>query len=170
MRFVDRFRHRSACASIAYREGLCAIQFCHGLITTMFHSEHELLANLIVLSPKLARRKFREHIFEAWDWQCAYCSKQLNSDTATIDHVIPKHKGGQNVRNNMICSCSSCNRSKASQLLQSWFNPDHPHYTEERLARITKWMEQKPCSIKLNSTEPAIPYLANDYYIGWIAT
>jgi hypothetical protein len=139
-------------------------------MTIMFHCEQDLLANLIVLTPKLARRKFREHIFESWGWKCAYCDKELNPNTATIDHVLPKHKGGQNVKSNMICCCGSCNRSKASVLLSEWFNPEHPHYSEERLARITKWMEQKPCSIKLSTAEPAVPYISNDYYIGWVAT
>ena len=136
----------------------------------MFHSEQDLLANLIVLTPKLARRKFRQHIFECWNWKCAYCDKQLDENTATIDHILPKHKGGHNVKSNLLCSCSSCNRSKASSLLSDFYSPANPHYCEERLDKIRQWMEQKPCSIKLNSTEPAIPYLSNDYYIGWIAT
>ena len=136
----------------------------------MFQTEHDLLANLVVLTPKLARRKFRQYIFEAWEWKCAYCDKQLNEGTATIDHILPKHKGGQNIKNNMLCSCGNCNKSKSSNLLQTWMTPDHPHYSEERLARISKWMEQKPCSIKLSSAEPAIPYIANDCYIAWIAT
>lgn len=136
----------------------------------MFHCEQDLLANLIVLTPKLARRKFREHIFESWEWKCAYCDKNLNQGTATIDHILPKHKGGQNIKSNMCAACGSCNRSKASTLLHEWMNESHPHYSEERLARITKWMEQKPCSIKLSSVEPATPYICNDFYIGWVAT
>jgi hypothetical protein len=119
----------------------------------MFHTEQDLLANLIVLTPKLARRKFREHIFEAWEWKCAYCDKQLMPDTATIDHILPKHKGGHNVRSNMCCACSSCNRSKAS-----------------RFDKLIEWMEQKPCSIKLPSATAAVPYISNDFYLGWVAT
>ena len=156
--------------SIAHWEGLCTIQFCHRCMTIMFHCEQDLLANLIVLTPKLARRKFREHIFESWGWKCAYCDKQLDENTATIDHIVPKHKGGHSVKTNLCAACGNCNRSKASSLLSVWFNETHPNYSEERLARITKWMEQKPCSIKLSSAEPAIPYLSNDCTIGWVAT
>lgn len=155
---------------LAHWEGVCTIQFCQRCMTIMFHSEHDLLANLIVLSPKLARRKFREHIFESWEWKCAYCDKQLNESTATIDHILPKHKGGQNVKNNMACCCGPCNKAKASTLLHLWMDDKHPKYSEERLARITRWMEQKPCSIKLSSTNPAAPYIGNDCYIAWVAT
>lgn len=136
----------------------------------MFHCEKDLLHNLIVLTPKLARKQFRQHIFESWGWRCAYCDQQLNENTATIDHIVPKHKGGQNIRSNLACACNKCNRSKASQSLQVWLNTDHPNYCEERVAKLTKWMEQKPCSIKLSSSDLASPYIANDGYIGWIAS
>lgn len=136
----------------------------------MFHSAEDLLHNLVALTPKLARKQFRQHIFEAWDWKCAYCDRQLDENTATIDHILPKHKGGQSVRSNLACSCNNCNRAKASQLLSTWMNPSHPYYCEERLAKLTQWMEQKPCSIKLSSTESAFPYITNEGCIGWVAS
>jgi CRISPR/Cas system Type II protein with McrA/HNH and RuvC-like nuclease domain len=136
----------------------------------MFHCENDLLVNLVVLTPKLARRKFRQHIFEAWEWKCAYCDRQLSEGTATIDHIVPKHKGGQNIRSNLACACSNCNRSKASQQLFEWYHSGQSFYCEERLDKLKKWLEQKPQSIKLPSTGPAVPYFANDFYIGWVAT
>lgn len=123
----------------------------------MFHSENDLLANLIVLSPKSARKKFRESIFEAWEWKCAYCEKQLCDRTATIDHIIPKHKGGHNTRNNLACCCNSCNKSKASTLPFEWLKEGHPLYSEEKVSRIKQWLEQKPLTINLSrSFETAI--------------
>ena len=56
----------------------------------MFTCEQDLLKNLIVLSPKNARREFRQRIFEEWNWKCAYCDKHLTTNTATIDHIVPK--------------------------------------------------------------------------------
>jgi CRISPR/Cas system Type II protein with McrA/HNH and RuvC-like nuclease domain len=134
----------------------------------MFNCEHDLLVNLIVLTPKLARKKFRQHIFEAWNWRCAYCNRQLTQDSATIDHILPKHKGGQNVRNNMMCSCSNCNKSKGSDLLDVWFSRDNRNFSEERLVKIQQWMQQKPCSIKLPFTEPS-DFFNNDLSSGWLA-
>jgi len=117
----------------------------------MFHSENDLLANLIVLSPKSARKKFRESIFEAWEWKCAYCEKQLCDRTATIDHIVPKHKGGHNTRNNLACCCNSCNKSKSSTLPFDWLKEGHPLYSEERVSRIKQWLEQKPQTIYLST-------------------
>lgn len=136
----------------------------------MFHTESDLLANLIVLSPKLARKRFRESIFESWNWQCAYCDRSLSDRDATIDHIIPKHKGGHSTRNNLACSCSNCNRAKGSQNVFDYLNPTHTHYSEQRLDKIKKWMEQKPCSVYMNSMEPAVPYLCHDATLGWIAS
>lgn len=125
----------------------------------MIHCEQDLLANLIELSPKNARLKFRQCIFESWKWKCAYCDKELNKDTATIDHILPKFKGGHNVKSNMLCSCSKCNRLKGSNLLEDWYNPSYKFFEEERLVKIKHWIEQTN-SIK-------IQYVTNELTIGY---
>ena len=83
----------------------------------MFHTENELLQNLIVTSPKSARKKFRESIFESWGWKCMYCDTELTEQTATIDHIKPKFKGGHSTRSNMGACCSKCNSKKD----HSWY-------------------------------------------------
>ena len=114
----------------------------------MFHSEEDFLANLIVLTPKLARKKFRESIFEAWGWRCAYCDRQLCNNTATIDHIIPKHKGGHNTRRNMLCSCSNCNRKKGSSNWQSWYQATN-YYSHEKEKQIMDWIVDFPLGTEL---------------------
>ena len=135
----------------------------------MINCEQDLLVNLIELSPQNARRKFRQSIFESWEWKCAYCGKDLDIDSATIDHILPKFKGGHNVKSNMLCSCSKCNRSKGSSLLEEWYKPSNLYYTEERLGKIKHWIEDNSLSIKVLSPDKATPYITNDFYIGWIS-
>ena len=136
----------------------------------MINCEQDLLVNLIELSPRNARRKFRQSIFESWEWKCAYCDKELDTKSATIDHIVPKFKGGHNVKSNMICSCSKCNRSKGSVLLEDWYNPSNSFYSEERLGKIKHWIEDNSAPIKLLSSDKATPYITNDFYIGWISS
>ena len=136
----------------------------------MINCEQDLLVNLIELSPRNARRKFRQSIFESWEWKCAYCDKDLDTKSATIDHIVPKFKGGHNVKSNMICSCSKCNRSKGSVLLEDWYNPSNSYYSEERLGKIKHWIEDNSAPIKLVSSDKATPYITNDFYIGWISS
>ena len=136
----------------------------------MINCEQDLLVNLIELSPRNARRKFRQSIFESWEWKCAYCDKDLDVKSATIDHIVPKFKGGHNVKSNMVCSCSKCNRSKGSVLLEDWYNSSNSHYSEERLGKIKHWIEDNSAPIKLVSSDKATPYITNDFYIGWISS
>ena len=136
----------------------------------MINCEQDLLVNLIELSPRNARRKFRQSIFESWEWKCAYCDKDLDTKSATIDHIVPKFKGGHNVKSNMVCSCSKCNRSKGSVLLEDWYNPSNSYYSEERLGKIKHWIEDNSAPIKLVSSDKATPYITNDFYIGWISS
>ena len=70
----------------------------------------------------------------------------------------------------MLCSCSSCNRSKGSTLLENWYNPSNYYYSEERLGKIKHWIEDNSAPIKLLSSDKATPYITNDFYIGWISS
>lgn len=44
---------------------------------------------------------------------CAYCGKRAE----TIDHVIPRSRGGAHVWENVVASCKTCNHRKADRLL-----------------------------------------------------
>lgn len=46
--------------------------------------------------------------------KCAFCLKPLSNSEATIDHVTPKHKGGQHRWENVVCSCGPCNHAKSN--------------------------------------------------------
>lgn len=44
--------------------------------------------------------------------QCHYCGKSLTHGTCTIDHVVPKAKGGKNEPSNCVPCCKECNQLK----------------------------------------------------------
>jgi len=46
------------------------------------------------------------------EYRCQYCSKELNRQTTTVDHVIPRSQGGLTTWENVVISCSPCNRAK----------------------------------------------------------
>jgi len=48
---------------------------------------------------------------------CQYCLRDLSLGKCTIDHVIPKSKGGPHAWENVVLSCSKCNQKKGSMLL-----------------------------------------------------
>ncbi len=49
--------------------------------------------------------------------ECQYCSKNVTISNATIDHVIPKSRGGGHTWENLVIACSKCNGKKGSRLL-----------------------------------------------------
>lgn len=50
-------------------------------------------------------------------YRCQYCGKDLTKSSITIDHVIPRSKGGTSHFKNCVASCQRCNMRKADKLL-----------------------------------------------------
>lgn len=51
----------------------------------------------------------RKRIFKRDDYECCYCGSKRN---LTVDHVIPKSRGGSNYWDNLVTSCGRCNSNK----------------------------------------------------------
>ena len=52
----------------------------------------------------------------AADPHCRYCEVELTLRTATIDHILPRSRGGTNRKRNLTLACRRCNMLKASML------------------------------------------------------
>jgi 5-methylcytosine-specific restriction endonuclease McrA len=62
------------------------------------------------------RRKItRRAVFARDNWTCQYCGARSN---LTVDHVIPRSKGGGSSWDNIVASCAPCNRRKGDSLLR----------------------------------------------------
>lgn len=64
-----------------------------------------------------SRRKVRNELLER-DATCTYCSVRLDKKTATIDHIIPKSRGGGEDSVNLTLACFDCNQKKGDEV---WF-------------------------------------------------
>jgi len=57
------------------------------------------------------RRKItRRAVFARDGWACQYCGTR---GSLTVDHVVPRSKGGPSSWDNIVASCAPCNRRKA---------------------------------------------------------
>lgn len=54
----------------------------------------------------------RKRIYKRDDNQCVYCGSKKH---LTIDHVIPKSRGGDNTWKNLVTCCLSCNLKKGNK-------------------------------------------------------
>lgn len=46
------------------------------------------------------------------EFTCQYCSRELEKNQLTMDHVIPKCRGGKTNWTNLVAACSRCNTLK----------------------------------------------------------
>jgi hypothetical protein len=123
----------------------------------MFNCEREPLALLIELTPKLAKRRYRESIYEAWNHCCGYC----NEPATSLDHIIPKFKSGSSHRNNLIPACRSCNKNKASLKMEDWYL-SQKFFSEDQLFKINKWINQDmTSSLGYTSYLPKVSFAAS---------
>ncbi|HUY76840.1 MAG TPA: HNH endonuclease, partial [Ktedonobacterales bacterium] len=71
----------------------------------------QLLANVRV--PRMALRPTRANILLRDEETCQYCGKHLRE--LTLDHVIPRSRGGQSTWENLVACCRACNGRKGSR-------------------------------------------------------
>jgi 5-methylcytosine-specific restriction endonuclease McrA len=62
------------------------------------------------------RRITRKAVLARDGWTCQYCGSSKYS--LTVDHVIPRSRGGESVWENIVASCAPCNRKKGNRLPQ----------------------------------------------------
>lgn len=66
--------------------------------------------------PRQQLKLTRREVFRRDNHTCQYCGKHTND--LTIDHVLPRHMGGQHVWNNVVAACPACNHRKGGRLLE----------------------------------------------------
>ena len=74
----------------------------------------QLLANVRV--PRVALQPTRSNILLRDDETCQYCGKR--SRDLTLDHIIPRSRGGQSTWENLVACCKLCNGKKGNRLLK----------------------------------------------------
>lgn len=47
---------------------------------------------------------------------CQYCGRVFNPSDLTLDHVIPKSRGGSSNWDNLVACCKKCNNKKGSHM------------------------------------------------------
>ena len=72
------------------------------------------LASYVRLPRDAHRRKItRRAVFARDGWECQYCGARTS---LTVDHVIPRSKGGDSTWENVVTSCAPCNLRKGNRL------------------------------------------------------
>jgi 5-methylcytosine-specific restriction endonuclease McrA len=65
--------------------------------------------------PHQSRALSRKNILLRDRNTCQYCGTVLPSSELTLDHVIPRSRGGSSTWENLVACCHPCNRRKGNQ-------------------------------------------------------
>jgi 5-methylcytosine-specific restriction endonuclease McrA len=108
--------------------------------------------------PKQAVRFNRRNIFARDANRCQYCGKRFPTSELSLDHVLPRSRGGETSWENIVCSCVKCNVRKGGRT---------PHEAHMQLIRQPICPKRSPMlSLKLGNPkyESWKSFLDNAYW------
>ncbi len=79
-------------------------------------------------------RLSRRNIFERDANTCQYCGRRLPKPDLTIDHVLPRSRGGKDTWCNLVLACVECNLKKGS------LTPKEAHMKLLHEPAVPKWL------------------------------
>lgn len=105
--------------------------FFLGKVEVIEEYQHDIRSvSLVIKAPavvrllnyvRLGRRSpvlSRANLLARDNFKCQYCGISLTASSATLDHVVPRSKGGKKSWENMVCACVSCNVKKGNKSLK----------------------------------------------------
>jgi 5-methylcytosine-specific restriction endonuclease McrA len=60
----------------------------------------------------------RRNIFARDQSRCQYCGKRFSTTELSLDHVVPRSRGGTSTWENVVCCCIQCNVRKGGRTPQ----------------------------------------------------
>ena len=105
----------------------------------------------MVRRPLVRRRLSRRAIFYRDGFRCQYCGKE--SKNMTLDHIMPRSRGGPHVWENVVSACIPCNHRKAGltpkeanmRMLKKPTAPQpNPYYMFHHRSILEEWRQFMP--------------------------
>ena len=73
----------------------------------------------------------RSNVYLRDNYICQYCKQMFSYKDLTLDHVIPKSKGGKTEWTNVVSACRKCNNDKASHThIKPYKQPRKPDFLQ----------------------------------------
>ena len=95
--------------------------------------------------PKQTVKFNRRNIFARDQNRCQYCGRRHSTSELSLDHVIPRSRGGKSTWTNIVCSCLRCNVRKGGRT---------PREASMKLIRPPEKPRRSPLlNLKLTSTK-----------------
>tara|TARA_Y100001968_G_scaffold287740_1_gene289420 strand:+ start:969 stop:1364 length:396 start_codon:yes stop_codon:yes gene_type:complete len=86
--------------------------------------------------PKLRDRQWRQSLHSFTAKSCIYCGETSES----IDHILPRSRGGLSITENCVPACLACNGNKSDQEIFEWYRRKR-FYDPRRAMAIRAWID-----------------------------
>tara|TARA_B100000131_G_C18120573_1_gene612755 strand:- start:755 stop:1288 length:534 start_codon:yes stop_codon:yes gene_type:complete len=86
----------------------------------------------------------RNGVFQRDHNVCQYCSVKFTDKELTLDHILPKSRGGKNTWDNLVAACKKCNQKKGDRTpKESGMIPiNKPIAPKNNLVKITPYLKK----------------------------
>lgn len=83
--------------------------------TRVFRSPSVIRLIYMIKRPRPRVKLTRREVFIRDNFTCQYCGRQAGD--LTIDHVVPRSRGGPHTWDNLVSACKTCNHRKGGKSL-----------------------------------------------------
>lgn len=89
---------------------------------------------------------------------CIYCE---NKTDLTLEHIMPRSRGGPDMTDNAVWACKSCNSSKGDKRLYEWFGLERryevPRIAEGKYLKLLYSLHEKMGTLSLSDVSKLCP-------------
>ncbi len=101
-------------------------------VRTVYPRPSVIRLGYMIKRPRPHVRLTKREVFRRDNFRCQYCG--ANAPRMTIDHVVPRYRGGKYSWQNLVTACERCNLKKGGRTLQEAHMsllrlPSEPHAT-----------------------------------------
>lgn len=95
-----------------------------------------IVPSVIMLKNYITRPDYvplsKHYVFLRDEYTCSYCGREYyeNRSRLTVDHIVPRSKGGKSDWYNLTTACSDCNSRKQNMVWKPLNKPHMPTYFE----------------------------------------
>ena len=130
------------------------LEYDHQMIrtpSTQFRAPSVIRLQHQIRRPRPRVKLSRREVFARDSHTCQYCGKRTAD--LTLDHIVPRHRGGAHTWDNLVAACKGCNHRKGSKT------------PEEARLRLARHPFEPRCDVYSLFT----PYLADQRNEAWRA-
>ncbi|QKS60175.1 HNH endonuclease [Paenibacillus barcinonensis] len=102
------------------------------LAVTLVKEKAAVVVNRYTIRRLFSNKDFKRFILNRDNYTCYFCGSYGD----TIDHLLPRAKGGHTTPLNCVCACNLCNQSKAAMDADEFMRSGIPEWNAAHQAEL----------------------------------